>query len=67
MTEDNWKKGVRKIVFPHPKMATHRIIQCSTDVSPIKRWVEGQILPELPLQLVQVHITGVAEPAAETV
>lgn len=52
---------------PHQKMETHGIIQCSTDISPIKRWVKGQILPELSLQLIQIYIAGVAEPAAETV
>lgn len=42
--------------------ATHWIVQRSTDISSIKRWIECKILPELPLQLIKIHISGNTEP-----
>lgn len=48
-------------------MTTHWIIQRSTDISPIKRWVEGQVLPELPLQLIKICISRIAEPTVRDV
>lgn len=48
-------------------ITTYWIIQRSTDVSPIKRWIEDQVLPKLPLQLVKIHISGTAEPTVRKV
>lgn len=58
---------MEKSLLPDHDMETHRIIQCSRHISSIKRWVKGQILPELSLQLIKIHIAGVAEPAGKTV
>lgn len=43
-------------------VTTHWIIQSPADIGPIKGWVEGQVLPKLPLQLVKIHVSGIAEP-----
>lgn len=44
------------------RVTTHCIVQRSTDIGPIERWIECQVLPKLPLQFIKVSISRIAEP-----
>lgn len=45
---------------------THWVVQGSVDIRSIKRRVKSQVLPELSLQLLKIHIAGITEPTMTT-
>lgn len=59
--------SAQSVAQSHLHVTTHSIVQRSADISPVERWIEGQVLPKLPLQLIKVSISRIAEPAKRKV